>query len=375
MKVLLVSPLPPPVGGIASWTVNLLEYIKQNSDHVDLLHVNSAVKGISITNVSKFKRFIFGISNSFRIYNLVRKSIVINKPCVIHLTTSSSLALFKDYFLIKLAEKWKIPVVVHWRFGRIPFLASQCNWEWNLLKALIKRSSLSIVIDSKSYKTLFEAGFRNLVNIPNPLGITVEQKSRDLLGKSLNKQRGQLIYVGHIIKSKGIYELVEACSYLPQIKKLILIGPSEKEVIKELRTLADRRENGVWLKLIGELTKGQVLEYMSRTPVLVLPSLSEGFPNTVLEGMAMGCAIVATDVGAIPEMIDIHGSNPCGICVPPQHAERLKEAILELFQKPSKAENMGKNGIERVLKNYTMKEIVEQYLNIWKKLANNKIIY
>ena len=53
MKVLLVSPLPPPVGGIASWTVDYLNYCKENKADVDITLVDSAIKGSRAENVSQ----------------------------------------------------------------------------------------------------------------------------------------------------------------------------------------------------------------------------------------------------------------------------------------------------------------------------------
>ena len=370
LKIILVSPLPPPVGGIASWTPNIINYFANGESKIELTLLNSALKGKSITSNSLVKRFYSGIYNSLWINIEFRKLLKNNKPSLIHLVSSSSLALFKDYLLVTLAKKLKIPVILHWRFGRIPSLAAQGNWEWKLLNVVIKTSTLSIVIDSKSYNTLSNAGFTNIVNIPNPLGLDIEQKSRALFGKFNQRQQDQLIFVGHILRSKGVYELIEACSQLPLIKKLLLIGPCEENVKKDLRAIARKRENGVWLNLVGELSKDQVLEHMFISPVLVLPSYTEGFPNAVLEGMAMGCAVIATDVGAIPEMLDIQSINPCGICIPPHNVEKLKEAILELVIDPSKIEAMGKNGMERVLNNYTFERIAEKYKTVWENASN-----
>ncbi len=370
IKILLVSPLPPPVGGIASWTPNIIKYYENSAYHIQLTLLNSALKGKSITSNSLFKRYYSGIYNFLWINLEFRKLVKFSKPELIHLVSSSSLALYKDYLLIGLAKVIGIPVVMHWRFGRIPSLSIQDNWEWRLLKKVISKSELSIVVDSKSYYTLQDAGFTNVVYIPNPLRLDLEQKSRAINERHLQRQQGKLIFVGHIVRSKGVYELVDACSQLSVIKELSLIGPCEDDVSKELRVIAGHRDNGEWLNLFGELNSDQVLEQIINKPVLVLPSYTEGFPNAVLEGMAMGCAIIATDVGAIPEMLDVQGSRPCGICVPPRQVEKLREAIRELMLDPLKIEEMGKNGIDRVLTHYTMEKIAEQYSSVWKSTVH-----
>lgn len=366
IKLLLVSPLPPPIGGIASWTPIIIEYFEHFGGEIRVTLLNSALKGKTITSNSLLKRFFSGIYNSLWINMEFRKLIGNCEPCLIHLVSSASLALFKDYLLIKVAKKNNIPIIMHWRFGRIPALAAKRNWEWKLLKIIIKRSTLSIVIDSRSHDALLRAGLTSVTNIPNPLGPDIEQKSRTLIERSSQRKHGRLIFVGHIVKSKGVFELVKACSELSAVKELIVIGPCEENVKKGLRKIAGKRENGLWLNVLGQLDKNQVLEQLSISPVLVLPSYTEGFPNAVLEGMAMGCAVIATDVGAIPEMLDVQTINPCGICVPPQNVEKLKEAVFRLVQDPLTAELMGKNGIHKVLNNYTIEIIAKLYWNVWK---------
>lgn len=371
MKVLLISPLPPPVGGIASWTVNLTDYLKNCQKDVELVLINSNIIGKSITSESKFKRITSGVRNFFRIYTLVRKSIKETKPCVIHLVTSSSLALFKDYIILCLARKENLPIIIHWRFGRIPWLVVSRNWEWKMLSLVIQKSTKSIVIDAKSYETLVTAGYTNIINIPNPIAMDVEQKAKAIIRKTYHRQQGRVVFVGHIIRNKGVFELVEACTHLPVIKQLMLIGPYEENIKNELLKIAGKKEDGIWLNFAGVLIKDEVLEQMYTSPILAIPSFTEGFPNAILEGMAMGCAVIATDVGAIPEMLDIQSNKPCGICVPPHNVEKLKEAILELLQNPSKTEMIGKNGIHRVLNNYSIEKITECYKSVWNDVLND----
>lgn len=370
MKVLLISPLPPPIGGIATVTTNMISYFRSYPNGISLIICNTAHNFRSITSNSLFVRFFAGFNNSIKTYFQVRKLIRKDRPQVIHLASSSSLALFKDILIINFAKHTKIPVVMHWHFGRIPMLAAQCNWEWRLLSYVISKSTTSIVIDTKSYNTLLVAGYKNVLNVPNPLGADTEQKIKSFFGKALKRKQGRLIFVGHIMRNKGVFELVEACSQLPLVEELLLIGPYEKIINEELRELGNKRENGKWLKFIGQLDMDETFEYMLSSFVLALPSYTEGFPNVVIEAMAMGCAVIATDVGAIPEMLDVQSLKPCGICISPHNVGMLKEAISELFQDLYKTDRMGKNGIERVLNNYSNEIIVEQYRNIWENAIN-----
>jgi glycosyltransferase involved in cell wall biosynthesis len=371
MKVLLVSPLPPPIGGIASWTVNLFEYFSVKFDDYEIIHQDTSLKYRKILRNDIISRIYYGILESFRIIKEFKKNIRESSPDIIHHTSSASLALIKDYFILEIARKKKIPFIIHWHFGRIPSLYVSNNWEWKLLRNIIRKSSISVVIDSKSYDTLAKAGFKNIVNIPNPIGINLEHRISNFFTGNNERQKTRLIFVGHIIKNKGVFELVEACSQIPFVNELLLIGPYNLILKQELVKRAYCRDKGEWLKFIGPLSNEKVLELMNQSPILVLPSYTEGFPVVVIEAMAMGCAVIATAVGAIPEMLAIESNKPCGICIPTKNVDKLKDAITYLINNPEKAQTMEKNGKERVLNNYTLERIVEQYKSCWFKAISN----
>lgn len=363
--------MPPPYGGIASWTLNLNDYITKRQNDITIEICNSAIKGRSITSTSFVKRIGSGINNSIKIYIDAKRKINKTKPDVVHLVSSASLALIKDFFIVSLTARKKIPIVLHWHFGRIPELCIKQNWEWKLIGKLIRKSTLSLVIDKSSYDTLINSGFTNVVNIPNPISLDLEKKAMASINLLETKKPARLIFVGHVVRAKGVYELVEACLLIPEVSELIIIGPFEEDIKKDLLAIANRRNNGKWLQMTGALNREQVLEEMGKASILVLPSYTEGFPNVVIEAMAMGCAIIATDVGAIPEMIDNKNESPCGVCVPAQDTKALKDAIKDLMDNSSKTSLMGKNGIQKVLNSYTMDKIYLMYNQAWTHAYNN----
>jgi glycosyltransferase involved in cell wall biosynthesis len=367
MKILLLSPGPPTVGGIATWTKNLLEYLSENSSDYEVIHQDTSFKYKEITEEDFFNRIFVGFFEFIKIYSDLKINLKKHKPDVIHLTSSPSLAFIKDYFLLRLARKYKIPVVTHWRFGVIPKLAGEHNWEWKLLGHLIRKSLLSIVIDSKSYDTLLNAGFNNVVYIPNPISQDVERMVVQETQITNHKKKGQIIYVGHVVREKGVFELVDACTQIPMVEELLLIGPFEQNTKKELLLLADRKDGGRWFKLLGALPKEKVLESMQDSLILTLPSYTEGFPNVIIESMAMGCSVIATDVGAIPEMLAISSDYPCGICIPPMNVEKLRDSIISLLKDTELAQEMAKNGTSRVLSNYTLDNVMKEYYSVWER--------
>lgn len=365
IKVLLVAPLPPPIGGIASWTLNVTAYHKSlESKDINLTLCDSSSKGRRITSRSHLVRIYVGIINSFKIYQRV-KNYIKNKPDVIHLVSSASFSLLKDLLIIKLAKRNSIPVITHWRFGRIPQLAEHNNWEFKLLRRVIQKSSRSIVIDLTSYSTLIKKGFTNVIQMPNPIAADVGHQTKALVDNYKKRPTGDILFVGHVVTGKGVFELVEACTPNQMVNRLTLIGPYEEHTKDTLLAIAKERNNGSWLSFLGALDKPEVLEKMREHSIIALPSYTEGFPNVVLEGMAMGTAIIGTYVGAIPEMLDVKSIHPCGICVPHQNTEELKKAIEYAVNNPKKMEEMAKNGLKKVLSSYTMEQVFAEYHEHW----------
>jgi glycosyltransferase involved in cell wall biosynthesis len=161
-----------------------------------------------------------------------------------------------------------------------------------------------------------------------------------------------LLYVGRLEPEKGLPYLIQSISLLKKDNKhvhLKIIGSGPEE--KELRTLTKKLDVKNEVTFYGYVKFGEPLfSYYTRADCLVLPSLSEGFPNVIMEAMAFNVAIIATKVGGIPEIIK-HKRN--GLLVQPGSAEAFAEAIIELIDNPELADSMRKSAKIDAL-SYTM---------------------
>lgn len=367
MRILLLSPLPPPYGGIASWSSHIISHYKsiRGISGVDLHHLSTSKRFGRITDKRKTVRFFGGFLNAFIIFFQFLNAVREIKLDVVHLTSSASLALFKDLIILTIAKAKKIKLIVHFRFGRIPDLVRKKNWEWKLLKAIAKRSTKVVVIDEKSYTALIQQGFKNIDYLSNPispyiLGLVEKGKNQK------NREKQKVLFVGHISPAKGVYDLINACKEIPNIE-LELIGPYEESVKNKIYTLSKEKGNSDWVKMNGKQSLESIIEKMLATNVFCLPSHTEGFPNVILEAMACGCPIVATSVGAIPEMLNVSDQhNKCGTCVAPQNIVELKEAIEAYLHDEALAARHGNNAKARVVSEYNISAVWESLVDIWK---------
>jgi len=362
--ILLVSPYnEKKVGGIGTWSINVLNYAKRND--LDLVFLNTAVTFKPNIVKNKFTRIFYGLVDSFLILMKLVIFIIIKRPAVIHYTSSASIALYKDYLAVRISRLFGTEFVIHFRFGRIPELSSQLNSEWKMLIKIVRLSSKCILIDKKSFDILKGAGFENLYYIPNMISSELAEIAKLNQGRYKEIVRGKIVFVGHVMADKGIFELVEACKSHDEIKELHIIGPFAEEVKFKLMRIASSRSLGEWIKFHGEINREEVISIIKDSSLLCLPSYTEGFPNAVLEAMACGCAVVASDVGAISEMLDIGSKAPAGICIEAREIRQLEEAVLKVVTNIDYARCLGNNGLNRVLNDYSPEKVMPQLIKVW----------
>jgi glycosyltransferase involved in cell wall biosynthesis len=168
-----------------------------------------------------------------------------------------------------------------------------------------------------------------------------------------------LMFLGWLTPAKGLAELLEAWNRVrPSGWRLVVAGPGSEAYRREL--LDTYRPAAV--EFVGELTHESALRALASAAAFVLPSHTEGFPNSVLEAMALGRAIVATDVGAIPEML----ADGCGIVVPPRDVDQLTAALQRVLGDAELRSEMGKRARRRAVTVYAIGPVFEQYLTIWR---------
>lgn len=367
MKVLFCSPYLQKEGivkgGINVWGHNILEYYKTQTAPLDLIPVSFD----RIYNVQEdtgvLTRFVYGIKDYWASISTANKKMSQEKVDVLHLCTSAQLSLFKDLFLLKLAHRKGVKTAVHFHFGRIPEVLKFNNWEGKMIRRVCNNSDSIIVMDQKSYITLLKEGYNNVAYLPNPLSTTVIEQI-DSLETEIKRIKNKIVYVGHVIPSKGVYELVEGCARVDGIE-LHLIGTIDEKVKNDLTEIAAAKQSGSWLHIRGGIPHDDVIKEMLSAAIFMLPSYTEGFPFVILESMACRCAIVATPVGAIPEMLKFGEKNKCGLECTVKDVDSVTNCINSLFQQEGLMEELTANAKNRVLNSYAMPVVWRNLENIW----------
>lgn len=368
MKILFCTPYLETsevvFGGIGMWARNILNYYQTLKSDVEVTPVSYDRKYRVCDKSTVIDRLVYGIRDYFSAINETHKLLKSQQYDVLHLCTSAHLSLFKDLFVLKMAKFYGTKAIVHFHFGRIPELIQRRNWEYRILRKVCKAADNVIVMDKRTFDALKLTGMSNVNYLPNPLSLDIIQKV-DTMERNVKRIPGKLVFVGHVIKTKGTIELVEACKLFDDIE-LHVIGSGDDEIIDEMIKIASSKDNEHWLKMRGEIPHNEVLLEMMSASVFVFPSYTEGFPNVILEAMACGCPIVATTVGAIPEMLDIeHGYN-YGICVAPQNTQAFADGVKQMLSDPGYAAQCAERAKNRVNELYAMPVVWKQLTQIWR---------
>lgn len=103
--------------------------------------------------------------------------------------------------------------------------------------------------------------------------------------------------------------------------------------------------------------------------IVVLPSLNEGLPVTVIEGMAAAKPIVATRVGGVAELLD---DGKFGVIVHPSDPNGLAEGILNMLNNPDIATKMGETGRKAAMSRYRIDTLIKNIINLYQQLLKEK---
>ena len=370
MKVLLCTPYLQDAnvvsGGINVWGNNVWNYYNQIKADLSL-DIVSYDRFFNVQENSTFlQRSFWGVRDYFRSIKETKEKLKNNGPYdVLHLCSSAQLGLIKDLVVIREAHKHGVKVVLHFHFGRLPEVFSYHSRERWLLKRVIKEADSIAVMDMQSFVTLKNNGCDKACYLPNPLSLTIVNQIEEQRN-SIKRNPGKILYVGHVIPTKGVYELVKACIDIDGIE-LHLVGSISENDRNSLENISKEKNDGDWLKIRGGITHNEVIKEMLSCGIFVLPSYTEGFPNVILEAMACGCPIVATDVGAIPEMLHIGSEYECGICVIPKDVAGLKNAIVRFLEDIDYSRQCGVKAQNRVNDLFIMPKVWEKLVGIWKR--------
>jgi glycosyltransferase involved in cell wall biosynthesis len=172
----------------------------------------------------------------------------------------------------------------------------------------------------------------------------------------------RLAVVGRLIPIKGHGVLLEAFARArEEVPGLTLEVAGEGPLEAELRATAERLRIDDAVTFLGRVAP--VAPLLERVAIVVVPSLGEGFGMVALEAMERGRAVIASDVGGLPEIVD---AGRTGVVVPPSDPAALAAAIVELARDPARTAGLGAAGRERALTAFAQERCTDRIEGIYR---------
>ena len=284
------------------------------------------------------------IQQTYRKVNTSAYDIVhINTPC-------SPPGMMRDWLCALTARRAGVRLVLHCHSdtryrvrGKLATL---------IFKQLCNTAQLIFCLDAGSHQHIKSITAVPCMQMPNFIPLDT---STPHLAKPGAEKISTVVYVGRVTKLKGCDDIITVACQRPDLTFRLIGYLSE-----EIRCLPAPPN----VLFLGELEKEQVQVELQQADLLLFPSRTEGFPTVVMEAMLHGLPVIATPVGAIPEMLEAEG----GILVEIGNVAQMLAALRSMENKDLR-ERMSRWNVAKVQENYSADTVVARILEQYKAIG------
>ena len=298
---------------------------------------------------------------------------VLPKCDIVHVNMSSDRSYLRKSIFVKKAASAGKNILIHQHGGDIVNYYRNLSQRGQIrMQNVFKMADRIIALSgqSRSFLTELIGTDENITVMPNAVKIPPRETTDALPEPRDNETTSNsrtLLFLGRICKDKGIDELLEALdtinSEAAHRVKLIIGGIFEDEKYKyEFEKRSD------YIEYLGWVSGQKKEEVLKKADILVLPSYYEGMPVCVLDAMAYGCPVIATEVGGIPTMIE---DGISGILIKPRDVVSLREGIVKLVNDPDLCKRLSDMAYAKVSKDFNIDNTVDSLLKIYDEIKRN----
>jgi glycosyltransferase involved in cell wall biosynthesis len=350
--IVMLSTSAMTQGGIAAVINN---YIQAGLfERWPIIHVATHCDG------SRMRKLLAAISAlvSFFWYLCSRRILIVHVHC------ASKASFWRKSVFILMSFVARIPVIFHLHGGGfIDFYHRKRGVirRW-LIRFVLDKSSEIVVLSEKWRRSVSQmTGNPNVTTIANPVTV-----NSSLCDGDYRRAENVVLFLGRIDKDKGIMDLVDAFAEITNSFPdtiLRFAGQGDIEAIKRRASDKNVLNN---IEFLGWVNGSAKIRALAEATIYVLPSYMEGLPMGVLEAMAAGLPVVASNVGGIPEIVK---NEVTGLLITPGDINRLTSAMRILLSDSSLRVRMGDAARKRIEEHYMPQRIVPQLEKLYAKLG------
>jgi len=290
------------------------------------------------------------------------------RPAIVHLNSAlSNKAFWRDAVYLVISKLLRRKVVFQLHGGSLGAMCAKKATEF-LVRFVFSMTDAVVVLASSEKRDFELRGItKGLAVIPNAVDVSQYCGSA---GRVHSGKVQRLVYLGRLVREKGIFEAIEAIETLHTEGRFSDIelsiagsGPAREEIE---RCINDRRL-GSCVRLVGPVYGIDKVEFLRAADVFVLPSYQEGLPYSILESLAAGTPVIASNVGGIPDVVvdRVHG-----ILISPRDPREIVRAVRELGQSQDALRAMSRDCVKWASEKLGLERQIEQFEELYQNMLS-----
>lgn len=351
MKAVIMAPLPPPAGGIASWAVRMQNAGLKNNWTVEI--VDEKIIGRSVHGDKNKKNFFVEAKRCFTIWRKLKFALRDPESKVVHAcTAATTTGMLRDIVSAWITHRRHRKYIIHFRCTVSNLISG--GFKKKVFRILCSSSDMIFTLNKQSEEYIKKSTKTPVRLIPNFVG---DEEYKNVQKQQYYASVRTVLYTGGVTEEKGCAEIIRAAAAFPDIR-FRLVGNIRRE-ISDMDIPSNVILTGVQpeYKIQEELRNADLFVFFTHMD-------SEGFANSLVEAMGAGLPCIVTDWAANSDMIE----NKGGIILPVHDVDGLIRAIVKLRDDRDLRERMGEWNISKVNASYSGSVVTGQYVDAYESL-------
>jgi glycosyltransferase involved in cell wall biosynthesis len=353
-SVIMLGRMSPATGGMATVMANL--GASRIGERYRLLMINNG------KTTPEGRPLLAGIIAQASLLVRLVRAIHRSRARLVHIHTCSGLAFWRDVVHLLIARLFQCRVVWHIHGGWFDRFVEQLGPVRRHVLGTALRMGSSVLVLSPDWLSRLEPCSPRARWEVLPNGVPLPHVWRRTESNGIVR----FLFLGNLGTEKGVHDLIDATEMARRagFSGLLLVagGETAKGQRKELQERLRGMACGAQVRLLGIISGDDKEQALRAADCLVLPSHNEGLPMAVLEGMAYGLPVIATQVGAIPELIT---EGVEGFLVKPRDVQALADHMLRVERNPELRNRMGQAARRRVEEHYTVEAMANRLMGVY----------
>ncbi len=363
MKVLISGHLPPPVGGIAVFYQSLLNSSLPTRIEHNFVITSSQRRELSASGRATFANLISAMQDCFRFI----KALISFRPRVVHIATAFGLSFVKHSICVVAARLAGCRVLLHPHCGYSRLYEEQPAW-WQWFVRRVMGLTHGLIVLSQEWdqvKTVLPG--QKVYFLPNAIDLKPYNRiAEERFEEGIKGSGYRVLYLGYLGKAKGTYDLIDAAKMVNEVNQNIafdLVGPELAEgEISSLQNAIQAHQLTTHVFLHPPAYGQEKMTILRDSDLFAYPSYHEGMPMAIIEAMGSGLALVASEVGGIPDMVE-NGEN--GLLIPAGRPDLIARAILDILSERERLQTMQKRSWQIAVEKFDIEKLVDRLIEIY----------